>query len=125
LQKYHEASEWKQIWKVASVLSGVDISATTASWHVPALILTCWWTVGESTAYILKWRSLVLAICHRVIQRDKTKIASNQIASALKALLKTPIVISDIPHLVNAYHVYFLCNHFAWLQKGDPAMGNK
>jgi hypothetical protein len=107
LQKYQEASEWKQIWKVAFVLSGVDISATTASWLVPAPILTRWWTIGECAAYILNWRSLVFAICHGVIQRDKTKIAANQIASALEALLKTPIVISDI-HLINAYHVYFL-----------------
>jgi hypothetical protein len=106
------------------VQSGVHISATTASWRVPAPILTRWWTVGECAAYILKGRSLVLAICHGVIQRDKTNISGNQIASAIEAWLKMPILISDI-HLINAYDVYFLCNHFAWLQKGDPAIGNK
>ena len=124
LQKYHEGAEWKQIWHVAAELSGINVNGTMASWRVPAPILTRWWTVGECAAFLLKWLSLVLAICHGVIQRDKTKIAANQIASGLQALLKTPVVVSDI-HLINAYHVYFLCKHFAWLQKGDPAIGNK
>jgi hypothetical protein len=75
-------------------------------------------------AFTLKWCPLVLAICHGVIQRDNKKIAAKQIASGLQALLTTPVVILDI-HLINAYHVYFLCKHFAWLQKGDPAIGNK
>jgi hypothetical protein len=50
--------------------------------------------------------------------------AVNQIASSLQALMKTREVVSDI-YLIDAYHNYFLCSHFAWLQKGDPELGNK
>ena len=111
LQKYHEASEWKRIWNVAAELSGIDISETTSSWRVPAPVLTRWWTVGECASYLLKWLPLVLALCHGVIQRDATKIAANQIASGLQALLTTNVIISDV-HLINDYHCYFLCKHF-------------
>jgi hypothetical protein len=38
--------------------------------------------------------------------------------------MKTPEVVSDI-YLIDAYHNYFLCSHFAWLQKGKPELGNK
>mgnify|MGYP002812481187 CR=1 FL=1 len=124
LQKYHEASEWKNMWGIAAERSGIDISGKGSSWRVPAPVLTRWWTVGECAAYLLKWLPLVLAICHGVIQRDQTKIAANQIASGLQALLLTDVIISDI-HLINAYHCYFLCKHFAWLQRGDPSIGNK
>jgi hypothetical protein len=68
--------------------------------------------------------TIILALCHGVIQASTTAHAVNQVASGLEALLKTPQVVSDIS-LIDAYHKYFLCSHFAWLQKGDPELGNK
>jgi hypothetical protein len=68
--------------------------------------------------------TIIVAICHDVIQAWTTAHAVNQVASGLQALLKTPQIVSDIS-LIDAYHKYFLCSHFAWLQRGDPELGNK
>jgi hypothetical protein len=68
--------------------------------------------------------TIILVLCHGVIQASTTAHAVNQVASGLQALLKTPQIVSDIS-LIDAYHKYFLCSHFAWLQKGDPELGNK
>jgi hypothetical protein len=86
--------------------------------QIPAPILTRWWTVGEYAAYLLKHMTII------VIQASTTAHAVNQVASGLQALLKTPQIVSDIS-LIDAFHKYFLCSHFAWLQKGDPELGNK
>jgi hypothetical protein len=68
--------------------------------------------------------TIILALCCGVIQASTAAHALNQFASGLEALLKTPQVVSGIS-LIDAYHKYFLCSHFAWLQKGDPELGNK
>jgi hypothetical protein len=69
--------------------------------------------------------TIILALYHGVIQASITTAhAVNQVASGLEALLKTPQVVSNIS-LIDAYHKYFLCSHFTWLQKGDPELGNK
>ena len=72
----------------------------------------------------MKHMTIILALRHGVIQASTTAHAVNQVASGLQALLKTPQIVSDIS-LIDAYHKYFLCSHFAWLQKGDPELGNK
>jgi hypothetical protein len=93
--------------------------------RIPAPILTRWWTVGECAANLLKHMTILLALCHGVIQASATAHAVNQVASRLQALLKMPqILVSDIS-LIDANHEYFLCSHFAWLQKGDLELGNK
>jgi hypothetical protein len=68
--------------------------------------------------------TIILALCHGIMQASTTAHAVNQVASGLQALLKMPQIVSDIS-LINAYHKYFLCSHFAWFQKGDPELGNK
>jgi hypothetical protein len=83
-----------------------------------------WWTVGECAAYLLKHMTIILILCHGVIQASTTAHAVNQVASGLQALLKTPQIVLGIS-LIHAYHKYFLCSHFAWLQKGNPELGNK
>jgi hypothetical protein len=90
----------------------------------PPYVLTRCWTVGECATFLLKHMTIILALCHGVIQASTTAHAVNQVASGLEALLKTPQVLSDIS-LINAYHKYFLCSHFPWLQKEDPELGNK
>jgi hypothetical protein len=125
LQKYHERTEWPILWSKAAAKCGFDITNDEFSAHrIPAPILTRWWTVGECAAYLLKHITIILAICHGVIQASATAHAVNQVASGLEALLKTPAIVSDIS-LIDAFHKYFLCSHFAWLQKGDPELGNK
>lgn len=66
----------------------------------------------------------MVAICEGVIKNSKTIDAKNQVASATWAPLKTPMTKSDV-HLISAYHRHFLFSHFAWLQKGDPNIGNQ
>jgi hypothetical protein len=125
LQKHHEKNEWPIIWSKAAAKCGFDLTNEEFSAHrIPAPILTRWWTVGECAAYLLKHMTIILALCHGVIQASTTAHAVNQVASGLQALLKTPQIVSDIS-LIDAYHKYFLCSHFAWLQKGDPELGNK
>jgi hypothetical protein len=125
LQKYHERTEWPILWRVAAAKYGFDESSEEFKAHrIPAPMLTRWWTVGECAYFLLKHQQIILAIYHGAIQASKTIHAVNQIASSLQALMKTPEVISDI-YLIDAYHNYFLCSHFAWLQKGDPELGNK
>jgi hypothetical protein len=125
LQKYHERTEWPIIWKKAAAKCGFNIADSECDAHrIPAPILTRWWTVGECVAFLNKHREIILAICHAVIQATTTIRAVNQIASALQAMLLTPEIGSDIT-LIDTYHKYFLCSHFAWLQKGDPELGNQ
>ena len=125
LQKYHERTEWPKLWSTAAAKCGFDLTNEEFSAHrIPAPILTRWWTVGECAAFLLKHIRIILALCHGVIQASTTAHAVNQVASGLEALLKTPQIVSDIS-LIDAYHKYFLCSHFAWLQKGDPELGNK
>jgi hypothetical protein len=64
-----------------------------------------------------------MAWCHSSLLHY-TAHAVNQVASGLEALVKTPQVVSDIC-LMDVHHKYFLCSRFAWLQKGDPELGNK
>jgi hypothetical protein len=125
LQKNHEQREWPILWASAAAKCGFEVTTEEAkSWRIPALILTRWWTVGECAAYLLKYRQIILVVCHGVIQANTTDKAINQIASGLQACICTPEIESDI-HLIDAYHKYFLCSHFAWLQKGNPQLGNK
>jgi hypothetical protein len=124
-QKYHKSTEWPKLWSTAAAKCGFDMTTNEFSAHrIPAPILTRWWTVGECAAFLLKDMAIILALCHGVIQASTTAHTVNQVASGLEALLKTPQVVSDIS-LIDAYHKCFLCSHFAWLQKGDPELGNK
>jgi hypothetical protein len=68
--------------------------------------------------------TIIPVLYHVVIQASTTAHAVNQVASGLEALLKTPQAVSDIS-LIDANHKYFLCCHFACIQKGDPELGNK
>jgi hypothetical protein len=78
LQKYHEPSEWKKIWVWAAIQIG---KRTSKPKKVPAPMLTCWWTVCSSAAFVLENLDTLLAICHGIIQKHKTTFAMNQIAS--------------------------------------------
>jgi hypothetical protein len=110
---------------LAAAKCGFEVATEEAeSWQIPAPILTRWWAVGECAAYLLEYRQIILVVCHGVIQANTTDEAVNQIASGLQACINTPKIESDI-HLIHAYHKYFLCSHFAWLQKGDSQLGNK
>ncbi len=125
LQKYHESTEWPKLWSTAAAKCGFDLTTDEFSAHrIPAPILTRWWTVGECAAFLLKHMTIILALCHGVIQASTTAHAVNQVASGLEALLKAPQVVSNIS-LINTYHKYFLCSHFACLQEGDLELGNK
>jgi hypothetical protein len=125
IQKYHESTEWSRLWSTSAAKCGFDLTTDEFSAHrIPAPILTRWWTVGECPVFLLKLMTIILALCHGVIQASTTALAVNQVASGLEALLKTPQVVSNIS-LIDAYHKYFLCSHFAWLQQGDPEPGNK
>ena len=121
LQKHHEREEWKIIWRKAEIL--LDSPAIdNGSMTVPCPILTRWWTVGVAAEFAIKNWQTILCICKGVIKRDLTTKASNKIASATEALLKTQQIKSDV-HLLSAYHTYFLFNHFKWLQLGDQKIG--
>jgi hypothetical protein len=125
LQKHHKKNEWPIVWSKAAAKCRFDLTNEEFSAHqIPAPILTRRWTVGECAAYLLKHMTIILALCHGVIQASTTAHAVNQVASGVQALLKTPQIVSD-NSLINAYHKCFLCSHFAWLQKGDPELGGK
>jgi hypothetical protein len=107
LQKHHEKNEWPIIWSKAAAKCGFDLTNEELSAHqILAPILTRWWTVGESAAYLLKHMTIILVLCHGVIQASTTAHAVNQVASGLQALLTTPQIVSDIS-LIDAYHKYF------------------
>ena len=123
LQKNHERNEWKSIWKIAANECGVD-NIENPSKIIPQPVLTRWWTVGVAAAFLVKNKDTIHAVCNGVINNTKLDNKNNSIASGVWALIKTAQVINDV-HIINAYHQYFLGSHFAWLQKGDPYLGNK
>jgi hypothetical protein len=120
LQKHHESSEWKQIWVWAAEQIG---KRTSAPKKVPAPILTRWWTVCVSAAFVLDNWDILLAICHGVIQKHNTTSALNQIASATQALMKTDVIKCDV-ELIHTYNSFFFNRNFEWLQRGDEDIGN-
>jgi hypothetical protein len=125
LQKYHKSTDWPKLWSTAATECGFAMTTNEVSAHqIPAPILTRWLTVVECAAFLLKHMTIILALCHGTIQASTAAHALNQVASGLKVLLKTPQVVSDIS-LIDAYYKYFLCSHFAWLQREDPELGNK
>eukprot|EP00978_Attheya_sp_CCMP212_P019076 scaffold53004_cov56-Attheya_sp.AAC.2 len=58
-----------------------------------------------------------------VINRHVTTKKANQIASGVQSLMGELTIRSDV-HIIAAFHEYYLFSHFAWLQKGDPDVGN-
>ena len=110
--------------RVAAANIGVTDRTSAKDVLLPCPVLTRWWTVGVAAEFVLQNWGLVVAVAEGVIRRDLPDKASNQIASSAQALLKKPQVRSDI-YLIAAYHKYFLFSHFAWLQKGNPFIGEK
>ena len=120
LQKHHETPEWKKIWLWAAEKIGKQTSTPK---KVPAPILTRWWTVCVSAAFVLENWDILLAICHGVIQKHNTTSALNQIASATQALMKTDVIKCDV-QLIHTYNSFFFNRNFEWLQRGDEEIGN-
>uniref|UniRef100_A0A6T7ILL0 Uncharacterized protein n=1 Tax=Attheya septentrionalis TaxID=420275 RepID=A0A6T7ILL0_9STRA len=92
-------------------------------YNIPAPIITRWWTIGAAAVFLLKNLAVIGAIAQGVINRHVTTKKANQIASGVQSLLGEVTIRSDV-HIIAAFHEYYLFSHFAWLQKGDPDVGN-
>eukprot|EP00978_Attheya_sp_CCMP212_P006532 scaffold15109_cov63-Attheya_sp.AAC.2 len=112
------------VFAEASLENGGGNNEDQCSTHtIPAPIITRWWTIGAAAVFLLKNLAVIGAIAQGVINRHVTTKKANQIASGVQSLLGEVTIRSDV-HIIAAFHEYYLFSHFAWLQKGDPDVGN-
>ena len=120
LQSTTEIALWKNLYYKAAR----DIELTDVKFKkIAAPIITRWWTVGVTASDFLENYPIFIQLCKNIRNTYTSENARNKIASGILSLCKEAVIISDT-NLIACYHDAFLNNNFAWLQKGDKAIGN-
>ena len=121
LQDSVDFAVWELIWMKVAEAEGINLRNKVAK--IAAPIITRWWTVGEAAYGIINFFQILVGVATEMRNRYTAHQAPNKIASGLLALIKEPVIVSDI-QLIASFHECFLNEHFSWFQKGDPDVGS-
>ena len=120
LQTTTEVDLWRKLYFKAA--GNLDISNVKFK-KIAAPIITRWWTVGVADSDFLDKFPIFLELCKLLRNVYTSENSRNKISSSILSLSREAVIISDV-NLIACYHDAFLNKNFAWLQKGDTAIGN-
>ena len=120
LQASMEIGLWKKMFINAAKTIGEDSPKFK---KIAAPIITRWWTIGAAATDFLEKYSIFITLAKHIRNINTSDKAKNKIASSILSLCKEPVIMSDV-NLIACYHETFLNKNFAWLQRGDEAIGN-
>ena len=126
LEQRFEAPRWKELWEDAARKAGVYHLVAGKRGKVKKMqrpVLTRWWTIGEAAKILLEYFEIYVQIVKDIEVAKGIPQRIKKIASGLEELLKVPMIYSDA-NLIKGFCTYFFDKHLAWMQRGDPELGN-
>ena len=118
IQNWHKSEEVKKLYTSVRETEGLEQEFK----RLPEPVLTRWWLVGACAVQLKETKETWKQVLCRVLTYSKSNSAVNKIASTTLGIMDQPMIVCN-HELMCVFHTWFLFLHFAYLQKGNAALG--